>query len=175
MARNRKTERYLTWLMGKVGIDQDYSMLCDRMLHTDYIYYVGNDENRATDGMAMRYEFENRYGFLEELSDECSVLEMFVALAIRAEVVMSDPEYGNRTDVWFWEVMKNLGLDAYSNYYFDERAVNDILEDFIYRRYDRYGCKGGAFPVKKPLRDMRTTEIWYQMMWWLNENWPEED
>lgn len=173
MANRRKVQRYLNWLMSKVMIDEDYSMLCDKMLHTDFIYYVGNDENRATDGLNLRYEFENKYGFIEELSDECSVLEMLVALALRAEVVMADPEYGNRTDIWFWEMIRNLGLDEFNNYCFDADEVNDILEEFIYRRYGRNGGRGCAFVVKRPLHDMRTTEIWYQMMWWLNENWPE--
>jgi len=169
LARSLK-ERYLTWLMGRVAIGEDYTMLCRYMLNTDYIFFCSNDDNRATDGLDLRYEFENRYGWIEDLSDECSILEMLVALSIRCDDVMFDPEYGHRTDFWFFEMIKNLELDKFDDDFFDQRAVNSILEDFIYRHYGKNGGRGCAFKVKKPLHDMRTTELWYQMMWWLNEN-----
>ena len=175
MTSSEKLERrYLTWLMGKVSIGDEYSELCNTMLHTDYIFLVGNDDNRATDGLSLRYEFENKYGFVDSIADECSILEMFVKLAMRCDAdVMYDAEYGNRADLWFWEMLCNLGLDQFTNNYWNPLEINYILEDFNYRNYGRNGGHGCAFPVKNPLHDLRTTEIWYQMMWWLGENYPE--
>ncbi len=150
--------------MDLVNIEDDYIYLCDRMLDTNFIYFVGNDCNRAEDGMSLRVEFEHDNGIINDIDDECTVLEMFVKLAIRCdEDVMYDAEYGNRVDKWFWEFLDGLGLTKFNN----------ILDDFNNRHYGKKGGHGCAFEVRKPLRDMSTTEIWYQMMWWLNEKYPE--
>lgn len=160
--------------MSLVNIEENYIYLCDQMLDTRFIFFVGNDCNRAEDGLSLRVEFEHKCGIIEDIDDECTVLEMFVKLAMRCdEDVMYDPEYGNRTEKWFWEMISGLGLTKFDNrhYIFDE--VEAVLDDFNNRHYGKYGGAGCAFDVKKPLHDMNTTEIWYQMMWWLNEKYPE--
>lgn len=160
--------------MSLVNIEENYIYLCDQMLDTRFIFFVGNDCNRAEDGLSLRVEFEHECGIIEDIDDECTVLEMFVKLAMRCdEDVMYDPEYGNRTEKWFWEMISGLGLTKFDNrhYIFDEVAA--VLDDFNNRHYGKYGGAGCAFDVKKPLHDMNTTEIWYQMMWWLNEKYPE--
>lgn len=44
----------------------------------------------------------------------CSVLEMIIALAIRLEEhIMDDPDIGNRTGQWFWDMIVSLGLGFY--------------------------------------------------------------
>ena len=111
---------------------------------------------------------------LNDIDDECTVLEMFVKLAIRCdEDVMYDAEYGNRVDKWFWEFLDGLGLTKFNNRNYVSEDVDRILDDFNNRHYGKKGGRGCAFDVRKPLRDMQTTEIWYQMMWWLNEKYPE--
>lgn len=160
--------------MDLVNIEDDYIYLCDRMLDTKFIYFVGNDCNRAEDGMSLRVEFEHDNGIISDIDDECTVLEMFVKLAIRCdEDVMYDAEYGNRVDKWFWEFLDGLGLTKFNNRNYVSEDVDRILDDFNNRHYGKKGGRGCAFEVKKPLRDMSTTEIWYQMMWWLNEKYPE--
>jgi hypothetical protein len=160
--------------MDLVNIEDDYIYLCDRMLDTKFIYFVGNDCNRAEDGLSLRVEFEHDNGIINDIDDECTVLEMFVKLAIRCdEDVMYDAEYGNRVDKWFWEFLDGLGLTKFNNRNYVSEDVDRILDDFNNRHYGKKGGRGCAFEVRKPLRDMSTTEIWYQMMWWLNEKYPE--
>ena len=167
----RLEERYLKWLMGLVNVDRKYLYVCDYLLNTDYIYTVGNDVNRAVEGMTLRQDFEEMYGMLEGLSGrDCSLLEMMVELAIRCDGVMYDPQFGERPEYWFWCFMVNLGLDKYTNDAFDPIKVRQICEDFNYRHYNSNGKKGGMFVVTFPRADLRVTELWYQMMWWLNEN-----
>lgn len=167
----RNVEKYLDWLMGIVGMGDEYLYLCDQLLRTDYIFTVGNDVNRAIEGIQLRQEFEEGYGFVEELGGkECSVLEMLVELAIRCDGVMFDPAKGERPEYWFWCFMENLKLDKFTNEEYDAGKIDEIIERFNYRYYNSHGRRGGLFAVKEPRGDLRVTELWYQMMWWLNEN-----
>jgi hypothetical protein len=98
----------------------------------------------------------------------CSVLEMLVALSMRCEeTIMSDGEC-DRTGVWFWSMLNNLGLTEMDDSHFNERKAYDIIQRFLDREYSYYG-EGGLVTVKNPGGDMRTAEIWYQIMWYLDE------
>lgn len=162
-----------------------YSLMCDgrfaksityRRLFTflndiEFVYFIPHDENRATDGVALRY----RYCLLHDCEDleycidgPCSILEMMVALAVRCEErIMSDPEKGDRTAQWFWSMMASLGLSGMNDHNFDERIANKIVMRFLNREYDPDG-KGGLFTIKGWNRDAREAEIWYQLMAYLN-------
>ena len=161
-----------------------YSLVCDRrfaesivyrqllsFLHdTEFIYFVPYDENRAADGVTLRYRFclLNNCEHLEHyLTGPCSVLEMMVALAIRCEEIMDDPGKGDRTAQWFWVMINNLGLGAMSDSNFNEWLVNDIVTRLLEREYEPDG-RGGLFRVKNWNRDMRTAEIWHQLMAYIN-------
>jgi hypothetical protein len=161
--------------MKQVGIGNEYSRLCGYMLSRDFIFFVGNDCNRAEDGLILREDYEETYGYIDGISGtDCTILEMLVKLAMRCEVdVMSNPDFGDRTNKWFWTFLNHLKLTKYKNEHFEKEEIDEILDDFVYRHYDKYG-RGGLFEVKKPRGDMRTTEIWYQMMWWLDENFRED-
>lgn len=130
------------------------------------------DENRASDGLDLRYRFVDLMGFdipVEEIYDKpCSVLEMLVALSLRCEeTIMDDTRYGNRTGQWFWGMIKNLGLGDMIDSRFDRRECDYILKRFLNRDYDSDG-RGGLFTIKDPRRDLRTVEIWYQLNWYLD-------
>ena len=63
----------------------------------------------------------------------------------------------------------NLGLGSMDDRGYDEGEKKKIINRFLDRKYDRNG-KGGLFTVKdRPSIDMRNIEIWYQMSWYLNE------
>ena len=75
------------------------------------------DADRAEDGINLRYRFgyENGYesAMIASYLDDrpCSVLEMMVALSMKMEEqIMDDPDIGDRTSVWFWKMIDNLGL-----------------------------------------------------------------
>ncbi len=164
-------DAYFSWLTGLIGseyIRQNYQKLLWKLYQTDYIWELDHDENRASDGLYLRREF----GQYVDPYKKCSVLEMMIALARRAENdIMHDPDYGDRSGKWFWTMLQNLGLDTYDDMHFYEREVDRILDIFIHRRYDRNGT-GGAFPVSHISRDLRDTDLWWQMNAYLEENFP---
>ena len=148
-----------------------------RLLHeTEFIYILEMDANRADDGCDLRYRFAYETHCdaqdVEQALDHwpCSVLEMMVALAQRCEeTITDDPESGNRTGKWFFEMIESLGLLDMDDEHFDKVVCADILDRFMRREYLPDG-RGGLFVVDDGVHDMRDTEIWYQMMWYLNED-----
>lgn len=92
----------------------------------------------------------------------CSVLEMIIALAIRLEEhIMDDPDIGNRTGQWFWDMIVSLGLGSMDDSKFDKAHAIDVIRRFLDRDYGRDG-KGGLFTIEHCRYDMRDIEIWYQ-------------
>ena len=94
---------------------------------------------------------------------------MMIALAMRMENdILHDDEYGDRTSQWFWMMIENLGLaDEYDQFY-REYYVQMTLDKFLRREYKPSG-KGGLFVVNSGQFDMRGTEIWYQMNYFLDD------
>ena len=168
-----KREKYVQWLMDIVDCDDSYSILFNLMLDRDFRPFVGNDSNRACDGLDLRFEFEEEYGVIHEfMGKPCSELEMFIALARRCETdIMTDLCGDDMTSEWFWIMMKNLKLDECANKSINVSACEQILERFELRKYNFDGSGGGAWVVHSPREDMRKVEIWYQMNWFLVENY----
>ena len=179
MMREELNHRYFDWMWHLV-CDDEYSKVSYRKLLThlhelEFTYILPMDENRFADGIDLRYKF-GYYCHYEDpiiatyLDDKpCSVLEMMVALSIRCEDIMDDPEIGDRTGQWFWNMIVNLGLGRMNDRYFDEDYVDDVIYTFLNREYE-YDGTGGLFTVKNTNTDMRNVEIWHQMCWSLNEN-----
>jgi hypothetical protein len=93
---------------------------------------------------------------------------MIMALAIRCEEnFMDDPSRGNRTQQWFWGMIRNLGLGSMTDDRFDERAVRKTIEIFLNREYEPDG-RGGLFTIRHRREDLRNVEIWYQLCWYLD-------
>ena len=80
---------------------------------------------------------------------------------------MDDPDIGNRTGQWFWDMIENLELDTMSDTMFDERYVDEVIERLLHREYGRHG-EGGLFFIPNCRYDLRSEEIWYQAMWYLD-------
>ena len=168
---------YFKWLCKSVKADSKYSMLLDKLRRTDYIWVVERDENRAEDGITLRYNYAIAAGIYdaeqqkkveEYLSGPCSVLEFLVALSIIIERdIMYDVDSEDRTSLWFKEMIGNLGLLNYDNKRYDENKVDYILSRFMSRNYDENGV-GNIFLAdqkspKKGGQDFREKEIWAQM------------
>lgn len=133
------------------------------------------DRNRAEDGLALRYEFAEDSGYSEdimaiELSNKpCSMLEMMVSLADRIEThFMTDMEE-DHVGKWFWTMIVNMGLADMDDRSFDRSKCQYVIQKCLNRDYAPNGEGGCLFVLNRPTINMRTTEIWYQMNWYLDE------
>lgn len=171
---------YFEWLLGRVSTGGFNALRYGRVLaqlhETEFVYILDMDENRADDGVDLRYRFAYERGmelnearaYLDERP--CSVLEMMVALAIRCEEqIMSDPDEGDRTGKWFFDMIRSLGLESMTDERFSERKCLYILSRLMRREYEPCGL-GGLFTISNPVYDLREVEIWYQMMLYLEED-----
>lgn len=166
---------YFEWMYdlmceGRFAKTITYRRLFTFLHDTEFVYFVPYDENRAQDGISLRYRYcmlHNCEEYEYCLIGPCSVLEMMVALAIQSEHIMCDPDKGDRTAQWFWGMMTSLGLSSMNDTNFNEWIVNDAVTRFLNREYDRDG-RGGLFTIRRWNRDARTAEIWHQLMAYLN-------
>ena len=97
----------------------------------------------------------------------CSVLEMMVALAMSCENIMNDPQIGDRTGQWFWNMIISLGLGSMTDIRFDKEYCLEVIYRFLDREYEPDG-KGGLFTIRNCDTDLRNVGIWYQTCWYLN-------
>lgn len=158
------TNDYFYWLLGIIsnGDENSYIRLLRQLFDTAFVYSFERDANRAHDGLDLRDKYFSEIGVDIDYSSPCSVLEMMVALAIRCEDdVMYDPAIGDRTNVWFWMMIENLGLDGMDDRSYDQFKVKKILIDFMNRQYRTDG-KGSLFYIPGS-KGMENEEIWYQM------------
>ena len=159
-----------------MGRDDNYVELCRFLDSIDFAVINPMDSNRYDDGISMRY----RYGLHNSVPDAvvareldsrpCSVFEMMVALSLRMEEdIMCSVRYGDRTGVWFHDMLISLTLDDMDNQNFDRYRAGNVINAFLLRQYQRNG-RGGLFTINtRPDKDMRQVEIWYQAMWYLND------
>ena len=181
MNRHEMNERYFQWMTHLVcengyGRRRSYQKLFSLLHDTEFIYTMDMDANRADDGTDLRYRFAYEFHLdgneVRKYLDQrpCSILEMMVALAQRCEEqIMDNPNDGNRTGKWFFEMLKSLGLSLMDDEHFNLLEALDILVKFMQREYGENG-QGGLFTLRYPRWDMREIEIWYQMMAYLEEN-----
>ena len=158
------TDDYFYWLLNIIsnGHEDSYIQLLRQLFDTAFVYSLERDANRAHDGLDLRDKYLYEMDMDVEYSSPCSVLEMMVALAIRCEAdVMYDPYIGDRTNVWFWLMIENLGLSDMNDRSYDRFKVKTTLIDFMNRNYDTDG-KGSLFYVPGS-KGMEREEIWYQM------------
>lgn len=144
------------------------------MFFTEFVWVMPRDYNRALDALRMRESFinETHVDFLEYRKEFLSVFEIMVSLATKCEIdIMQDEvNYGDRTGLWFSNMLNNLGLEAYDNENFNEVEVDIILTTFINREYEADG-HGSLFTTRNHGMDMREIDIWRQLMIFLDENY----
>jgi hypothetical protein len=159
--------KLISMVYNKQYTSETYNNLFMDLYSRDFTWTIPGDANRAADGLKLR----ERLGFNDILQEKpCSILEMLVALANRIETdLMYNPEEGDRTAQWFWEMIVNMNLGSQSDRNYDPAYVNSCVEIFIRREYDADGGNGGIFVLDNPRNDLRKTEIWYQAMWYLVE------
>lgn len=170
---NNVQDEYFNWLYDFVCFDRvgKFGKLLSRLHDIEFKYRVKNDQNRASDGIALRRRFcheNNCVDRIAYLAGPCSVLEMLIALSIRCEEsIMDDTRYGDRTTQWFWNMIVNLGLGGMVDALVDIEEVDEIIERFLNREYEPNG-RGGLFTIDNCEEDLREVEIWYQLCWYLD-------
>lgn len=163
--------RYFEWLYDLVcgrrySKQISYRKLLMYLHDTEFRYSIPKDANRAADGVDLRRRFDRNAALY--LNGPCSVLEMMVALSIRCEeTIMDDTYIGDRTGQWFWGMIVNLGLGSMYDEQFDMRYVEEKIDIFLSRDYERDG-RGGLFYINNCDADVRKVEIWCQLCWYLD-------
>ena len=171
---------YFEWLCSCVcekGQRMSYGKMLDHLFRTQFTYIIDMDANRISDGIDLRYRYGRERGEHDSVIASvldiypCNVLEVLVALCIRIESVMDDPQVGNRTGYWFWILLDNLNLTSMSDVYYNKEYVDKVLYIFMERKYRMDGSGGGIVWLKHPRRDVRFVELWEQVGWYLSENY----
>lgn len=176
MMQNEIINDYFEWLIYIVCGERYNNTISFRklLMHLHSIpfrYSLPRDVDRAKNGEFMRYHYSYAHG-MEDVPDclygPCSVLEMMIALARACEdSIFDNPDMGDRTGQWFWDMIVNLGLGHMIDRYYDRDEVEYKIGRFLDREYEPDGT-GGLFRLKNCDRDLRTVEIWTQMCWYAN-------
>ncbi len=163
---------YKDWLLRLVHVDSHgYFKLFEQLHNRVFTYVIPMDENRASDGISLREDFYSEMRISEGVfdhRDDCSVLEMLVALSLRIEREYAGDPLDERPGEIFWELLANLDLDQFEDRFYSGSIVNDILDRWMTRQF-AYNGDGSPFPICRPSRDQRYIEMWSQMMEYLSE------
>ena len=151
---------------------RNYQLLMHDLDCKPFIFFHPLDKNRELDGHFLRDDYFKETGCDPYELDRrpISVLEALVALSIRIETEITGDLGNDHIEKWFWVMIKNLGLDFYSDDNYDPGEVDRILDIWLCRKFKSNG-HGGVFPLKKVTQDQRDIDIWYQMQLYLDENW----
>lgn len=179
MARDINSE-YFEWLCSLIKDSKpikgvSYRRLILYLYKTEFTFIHPMDENRCIDGIDLRY----RFGYENQIEGPviascldtfpCSILEMMVALAFYCEEhIMVNPDNGLQSGRWFWMMVSSLGLDEMTDTNFDNEYVNQVIWRFLDRQYDSDG-RGGLVYIPGCRYDLRTMDIWYQLMTYISE------
>lgn len=156
-------DEYFEWLMHIIDGPREYSYVLRYLYNTEFYSPVPRDDNRAEDGVELRYVFEDETGDICPKGGCCSVLEMMIALAERIDNdFLYEYVYGNRTFAWFWEMFDNLKLCKYDDYDYNPEKVRHIVSNLLERNYKK-GGKGSLFPCKHADQNWSNVEIWWQL------------
>ena len=163
---------YFNWLYFMVvpRPDRDHYRKLFVMLHgMEFKYFVPYDENRASDGMNLRWYFVDDGGDDEILrwKEPCTVLEMLISVAMHMDKIVGDPEGELDIRHWFWMMLDNLDLSAMTDDKYDRMYVYGRVNLFMNREYEPDG-DGNIIYIPDCKDDLRKVEIWWQMCWYLD-------
>ena len=176
---------YFGWLKKTIRDSRNYMVplhnkLIKRLHSTKFLVQDPNDRPRENDGIDLRWRFAWECGHVgDELiyvpwlyeDEECSILEMMVALSFRADENFTKQNNDESTVAnLFWNMVKNMGLLEQADNVYDDELVRYKLDIFNDRMYEPNGY-GGLFMFKNCTDDMRDVEIWHQLCRWVNENY----
>ena len=176
MRHEEMAHNYYRWLLDKIHFRQygSYERVLNYLFHTEFYWVVPMDHNRYEGGLALRDDFAMEQGYpiyfwRGYLPNYCTVLEMMISLAQDCEDrIMGDPDFGDRTHVWFWLMMDKVGLDELHDHCFNRFRAEQIVTTILDRTFSPDG-NGGLFGRLSHPGDMREIEWWYQLNYYLDE------
>lgn len=167
---------YRDWLIDRVNIVEDYTYLLRELYSIEFYSIIRYDEDRGTDGLALRDEWAGEVGYKGSLDfGVANVLEVLIGIARRIEFQLFGTQYVNDWDYIriFWDLIDNIGLgDMYgtlSRYTFDE--IRDNVTHFLNKDYFRHK-KSNIFMIDEDPRALRKLNIWTQMGLYIRKKWP---
>lgn len=141
---------------------------------TPFYYSIYLDRNRVSDALTLQkdYIFEKNLDpnidYQLHTEEEISILEVFVAMAIKVEVnMMQDEEFGDRTAAWFWMMIENLEI-CQRNSNFNEDYIRWVIHRFMNREYEPDGT-GSIVRLVNNGTDVREEQLWHQFCLYLSE------
>lgn len=181
LEKERQEERYFDVLYDLVAADREdltdlsYRMLLGVLDGVEFRDTRGIDGNRIHDAQELRADLITDMGLDHTVVRpfmNVSLFEVMIAIAERLGQITGDED----TAFWFWEMVSNLALDGIDDTEFRsdpescEAEILDRADDVIDINYDRDGL-GGLFLLREGVtpKDMRDTELWYQMQYYANE------
>lgn len=174
MNANYVLNDYFDWLYFSVSDSRpnhkkSYRKLISMLHNMEFRYFVKYDENRAADGINLRWYYVDDGGDDEILKwkANCSVLEMLIYLAIHMENIVGTSETDYTLGDWFWMMITNLGLEDMSDERYDKTYIYGRVAMFLDRTYEPDG-DGNIFYIPNCPSDLREVEIWCQMCWYLD-------
>lgn len=164
------SSNYFNYLVERID-GKDYICMLKELHKEHFFPLLSLDENRVNE---IKTELREDVPSSPK-SNYVSIFEMLILLAMKYEDMAKRYGEPDRTATWFWCFIVNCDLNKYDDLYFKEnkeRALNEIHKwccMFNNRTYGRDGT-GSPFPLKHPPKDMRKTELFYQLNWYYNEN-----
>lgn len=176
-------DSYFLWLAKEVDADlKTYSELLYILYELEFEWCFPLDSGRAEDGLELRYEFYKNNldeDWIMFLDDQCSVFEAIVGIARRMNFLTESEDTSDRTRVWFWELISNLGLRRFNNnliniqdgQWYDsyKKEIIDICKVWMRRKFN-YDGVGSLFPLNYPNSDQRLETIYSQLNFYVSEN-----
>lgn len=174
MIENYILNDYFEWLYSIVKNERrskraSYKKLLSTLHNIEFKYFIDYDENRAADGIEMRWRYvcEGGNKAILKWKEPCTVLEMILGLAYQMEYIMDDPILDYKVGHWFWIMISNLELDRMTDSKFNKNEVYGRIFIFLERKYEPNG-EGNIIKIDNTDTDLRDVEIWWQMCWYLD-------
>ena len=173
MNTNNYIGQYFDWLCELINLKENkYDSLIFELFSIDFHWMLPLDSDREYDGLVLRENYYDNRVVKEQIGDKpCSVLEVLISLSERMDYILDDDDRGNRTRIWFWEMIDNLGLKKFTNEYLDKpygrklSKLNDIhriCDRWMNRKFDFQG-NGSPFPLDYPNEDQRSLDMITQL------------
>lgn len=158
---------YYGWLMDMIGGPGEYSLVLKKLNEMEYTSPIAMDENRAEDGLLLRYYYKKETGKNCEKTGPCSILEMLIGLALRTENdFLFDPKVGNRVNQWFWDMFFTAGLGEFT----DNGQKKWANAHFLDSKVGRDG-RLKLFKMAKSPENFDKMEVWWQLCRYISEKY----